>query len=40
MQIRIVAGSNAAIYKQIADQINRAVASGDYVFVHTSLSVA
>ena len=29
MQIRIVACSNAAIYKQIADQINRAVAAGE-----------
>lgn len=29
MQIRIVAGSNAAIYKQIADQISRSVAAGD-----------
>lgn len=29
MQIRIVAGSNAAIYKQIADQISRSVAAGE-----------
>jgi GntR family transcriptional regulator len=29
MRIRIVAGSNAAIYRQIADQVSRAVANGD-----------
>ena len=29
MQIRIVAGSNAAIYKQIADQISRSIAAGE-----------
>ena len=29
MQIRIVAGSNAAIYKQIANQISRSVAAGE-----------
>ena len=29
MQIRIVAGSNAALYKQIADQISRSIAAGE-----------
>lgn len=28
MQIRVIPGSNAAIYRQIADQIRRAVVSG------------
>lgn len=29
MQIRVIPGSNAAIYRQIADQIRRAVATGE-----------
>ena len=29
MQIRVIPGSNAAIYRQIADQVRRAVASGE-----------
>lgn len=29
MQIRVIPGSGAAIYRQIADQVRRAVASGD-----------
>ena len=39
MQIRIVAGSNAAIYKQIADQISRSVAAGDLEVGHMLPSV-
>ncbi len=29
MQIRVIPGSSAAIYRQIADQVRRAVVSGD-----------
>jgi GntR family transcriptional regulator len=29
MQIRVIPGSSAAIYRQIADQVRRAVASGE-----------
>ena len=39
MQIRIVAGSNAAIYKQIADQISRSVAAGELEVGHMLPSV-
>lgn len=31
MQIRVIAGSSAAIYRQIADQIRRAVSTGELV---------
>ncbi len=39
MQIRNVAGSNAAIYKQIADQSHRAVAARDMEVGQTPSSV-